>query len=204
MLPLSVQAPAAIVLFAGGTVACFGGFRLFRFVLGVYGFILGALAGSSMVGTGQAWMTLAGAVGGGAIGAIVFVAGYVVAVALVGAGVGALVANLAWKPIGGEPHVALVILAAALGALAAMWFQRHVIIVGTAFGGAWTMLVGGTALLGGRVPRPPAADAEIWATYPDVQGTPWLWVLGIWMAMSLVGMYVQLRTTTRTGARKRK
>ena len=31
-----------------------------------------------------------------------------------------------------------------------MLLQRYVIIVGTAFGGAWTMLVGGLALAGDR------------------------------------------------------
>ena len=32
------------------------------------------------------------------------------------------------------------------GAVAATWLQRYVIILGTAFAGAWTMLVGGLAL----------------------------------------------------------
>ena len=48
MLPLSIQVPASVVLLAGGAVACFAGYRLFRLVLGVYGFILGALVASSM------------------------------------------------------------------------------------------------------------------------------------------------------------
>ena len=55
MLPLSYQMPAAVALIAGGIVTCFAGYRLFRFVLGAYGFILGALLASSMVGTSETW-----------------------------------------------------------------------------------------------------------------------------------------------------
>ena len=40
------------------------------------------------------------------------------------------------------------ILGAVAGALLATWLQRYVIILGTAFGGAWTVVVGGAALMG--------------------------------------------------------
>jgi hypothetical protein len=97
MLPLSVQVPASIVLLAGGAMACFAGYRLFRLVLGVYGFILGALLASSMVGSSGTWIMVLAAIAGGAAGALVLVAGYFVGVALIGAGLGALAVNLAWK-----------------------------------------------------------------------------------------------------------
>ena len=42
MLPQSYGLPAAIGLVLGGAVACFAGYRLFRIVLAIYGFILGA------------------------------------------------------------------------------------------------------------------------------------------------------------------
>ena len=85
-----MQVPASVVLLAGGAMACFGGYRLFRLVLGVYGFILGALVGSSMVGAAEyvdaRWPAAAA---GGAIGALALVAGYFVGVAIIGAGLGA-------------------------------------------------------------------------------------------------------------------
>ena len=57
MLPASLQMPAAIVLVAGGLLSCFAGYRVFRVVLGIYGFILGALLASSLMGTEQTlWM----------------------------------------------------------------------------------------------------------------------------------------------------
>ena len=59
MLPATFQTPAAIVLLLGGLLACFAGYRVFRIVLAIYGFILGALVASSFMGTEQTlWMIL--------------------------------------------------------------------------------------------------------------------------------------------------
>src|SRR5512134_2503853 len=71
MLPVSFQGPAAIVLLAGGLLACFAGYRVFRIVLGIYGFILGALLASSFAGVEQAWLMIAAAIVGGLIGALI-------------------------------------------------------------------------------------------------------------------------------------
>jgi hypothetical protein len=73
MLPASLQVPAAVVLIGGGLLACFAGYRVFRVVLGIYGFILGALLASSIVGTDQTlWMVVA-AIVGGLIGAVILI-----------------------------------------------------------------------------------------------------------------------------------
>ena len=59
MLPATFQTPAAIMLLLGGLLACFAGYRVFRVVLAIYGFILGALLASSFMGTEQTlWMVL--------------------------------------------------------------------------------------------------------------------------------------------------
>ena len=93
MLPASFQTPAAIILVLGGLMSCFAGDRVFRVVLGFFGFVLGALLTSSVMGTDQTvWMIVAAAVGG-IVGALILVAAYFVGVALIGAGVGALVVN---------------------------------------------------------------------------------------------------------------
>jgi hypothetical protein len=204
MLPLSVQVPAAIVMLAGGAVACFAGYRLFRLVLGVYGFILGALMASSFVGTGETWTIVLAALAGGAVGAFVLVAGYFVGVALLGAGLGAFVVTLAWKPFGGEPHWAAVLVCAALGAIGAMTFQRYVIITATAFGGAWTMLVGAAALMLGKGARAASASSDVWVVYPGSAGPDSMWVYVAWVAISLAGMYVQLHTGGKKNKSKRK
>jgi hypothetical protein len=194
MLPLSVQVPASIVMLAGGAVACFAGYRLFRLVLGVYGFILGALMASSFVGTGETWTLVLAALAGGAVGAFVLVAGYFVGVALVGAGLGAFAVNLAWKPFGGEPHWAAILVCAALGAIGAMTFQRYVIITATAFGGAWTMLKGAETLMAGPGARAASSGSDVWVVYSGYTGPNGTWALVAWVAISLAGVYVQLHT----------
>jgi len=204
MLPLSVQVPAAIVMLAGGAMACFAGYRLFRLVLGVYGFILGALMASSMVGTGETWTIALAALAGGAVGAFILVAGYFVGVALVGAGLGALVINLAWKPFGGEPHWAAILACAALGAIGAMTFQRYVIITATSFGGAWTLLVGAAALMLGKGARAASASVDVWVVYPGSAGPPGIWVYVAWVAIALTGVYVQLHTAGAKARKKKK
>jgi len=204
MLPLSVQVPASIVMLAGGAIACFAGYRLFRLVLGVYGFILGALMASAMVGTAETWSIVLAALAGGAAGAFVLVAGYFVGVALVGAGLGAFVINLAWKPFGGEPHWAAVLVCAAIGAIGAMTFQRYVIITATAFGGAWTLLVGAAALMLGKGARAASASADVWVVYPGSAGPPGIWVYVAWVAIALTGVYVQLHTAGAKARKKKK
>src|SRR5687767_1802680 len=120
MLPAFLQTPAAAILLVGGLLACFAGYRIFRVVLGIYGFILGALLATSIVGTEHTMWTIVASIGGGVAGALLLIAAYFVGVALIGAGLGAGVANLIWAALGGEPHVLVVIVLAIAGALAAL------------------------------------------------------------------------------------
>src|SRR5690242_18966250 len=73
MLPPSFQAPAGMIQVLGGLLACFAGYRVFRVVRGIYGFILGALMTSSAMGADQTWHMVLGAIVGGLIGAVVLV-----------------------------------------------------------------------------------------------------------------------------------
>src|SRR5204863_3064619 len=96
MLPTSYELPAAIVLVLGGALACFAGYRLFRFVLAIYGFVLGAMLASSTVApSSTAWMVGA-AIAGGLAGALILVFAYFMAIALIGAGLGALAVHAGW------------------------------------------------------------------------------------------------------------
>ena len=88
MLPAQYQLPAAMVLLLGGIVACFFGYRLFKFVLGIFGFILGALAASSIWGSSDTVYMVLAALLGGLVGGLLLLAAYFVGVALVGAGLG--------------------------------------------------------------------------------------------------------------------
>lgn len=204
MVPVSLQVPASLVFLAGGAVACFAGYRLFRFVLGMCGFFLGALVASSMVGTQAGWSVVLAALAGGALGALVMIAASFAGVALLGAGFGAFLVNLLWKPIGNEPHVAAVIVGAALGGFAAMMVQRHVIIAGTAIGGAWTMLVGAAALMTGKSAMTGSAAGDLWVVYPNTAGPDRTWIYIAWAAIALAGIFVQLKTGAKKDKGKKK
>jgi hypothetical protein len=86
MLPAAYQVPAAAVLLAGGVLSCFFGYRLFKVVLGMFGFIIGALAASSIFGPADTTPMVVAAIVGGIVGAGLLLAAYFVGVALVGAG----------------------------------------------------------------------------------------------------------------------
>src|SRR5262245_26607558 len=138
MLPHSYELPAAILLVLGGALACFAGYRLFRLVLAIYGFLFGAAFASSMMGATNTTGLIVAALVGGLVGALALVFAYFVGIALVGAGLGAAVAHVTWGMLrGNDPPLALLAVLAVLGAIGAMILQRYVIIVATAFGGAW-------------------------------------------------------------------
>jgi hypothetical protein len=197
MLPASLQMPGAIVLVAGGLLSCFAGYRVFRFVLGIYGFILGALLASSLVGTDQTLWMVGAAIVGGVAGAAILVLGYFVGVALIGAGVGALAANAIWAALGREPGVIAVILLSVAGALGALALQRSVIIISTALGGAWTALVGGLALAGDRVAVEAATRNGMWVVTPLNPAPGERWVVIAWLLMAITGVVIQFGVTAK-------
>jgi hypothetical protein len=195
MLPLSYQLPAAIALVLGGAVACFAGYRLFRTVLAIYGFIAGAMLASSTMGSSNTVGMLMAALVGGVIGAVVMFFAYFLGIALVGAGLGALVIHIGWGRFSpSDPPWTLVLLFAALGTAAALVLQRYVIVASTAFSGAWTIILGALALTGTRAATR-AAPSDVWILYPFTPIPGAKWVPIAWIGLGLVGMAIQLGVT---------
>ena len=89
--------------------------------------------------------------------------------------------------------------AAVAGAATAMWLQRYVIIVATAFAGGWTMLwsamsaMDASAMVAARRP-------EVWMVYPLDLSPARRWVIIAWAVIGLLGVFIQLRFTGRTQA----
>ena len=194
MLPHGFETPAAIALLLGGVLACFAGHRLFRIVLGVYGFIVGAMIASSVVGVSNTTGMIAAALVGGVIGSLVLVFAWFVGVALVGAGLGVLVAHGIWLQVAtGAPPAWAVVVVGVAGALGAMFVQRYVIVVGTAFAGAWTIMLAAAEAWPSRGITRGASDTEAWILYPTT--VPARWVPIAWIGLGLVGTAVQLSTT---------
>src|SRR5262245_1313341 len=142
MLPVSYELPAAIALVLGGAVACFAGYRLFRLVLAFYGFLAGAMIASSMMGSSNTVGMVLAALVGGMAGSLLLFFAYFVGIALVGAGLGAFILQASWgRFASGDPAWGVVLAAAAVGTVIALVLQRYVIIVGTAFSGAWMIVL---------------------------------------------------------------
>jgi len=141
---------------------------------------------------------IAAAVVGGLAGALVLVFAYFIGIALVGAGLGALAAHAGWSYVRpGEPPALAVIALSIVGAIGAMMLQRYVIVVATAFGGAWTMIVGGLAAIGDRGAARAAAAGDVWILYPLTPAPGRGWVPIAWIGLGLLGLGVQLAITGR-------
>jgi hypothetical protein len=196
MLPGSFQMPAAVILVIGGLCSCFAGYRIFRFVLAFFGFVFGALFVSSAMGSDQTLWMIGASLLGGVIGALVLYAAYFVGVALIGAGIGAGLAMVLWAAVDREPGILPVIVLAVLGAVGALWVQRHVIIVATACAGAQTAIVGAAELMTGR----DGAARRVFHVYPFDPLPNTRWDLVAFIVLAAVGLVFQLRSK---GGRKR-
>jgi hypothetical protein len=192
MLPAPYQIPAAIGLLVGGIVACFFGYRWFRIVLALFGFAIGGFAASSVFGVSDTGPMLVAFLAGGLIGAAILIAAYFVGVALAGAAIGAAAANLIFAASDSDPHFLVLVFLTILGAAGSMYLQRYFIIVFTAFGGAWTMIVGTMALRGDPRAIAAAAAGDVWVAYPMSPAPGEGWVPLVWVALGAMGAAVQL------------
>jgi uncharacterized protein DUF4203 len=205
MFPSSYAAPIAVFFIVGGLLSCFAGYRLFRVVLGIYGFMLGAAITTTWVGSGHGgtFALVLAAVVGGLVGAVLMVAAYFVGVGLVGAGLAALVLNVGWHALRHtDPPTGLLVVFAVLGALLALSVVRYVVVFGTALAGSWTAILGALALSSPAALRAASAP-DTWVVYPSGP-IPFRWWMPIaWLAVALGGIIVQLSTTTKTAGPKR-
>jgi hypothetical protein len=203
MLPAAYATPAAVVLALGGLLACFAGYRLFRLVLGIYGFLLGAFIATSIVGTASTWALVVAALAGGVAGALLMLVAYFTGVGLVGAGLAAVALNVGWRLVGGDPPTWLLVIVCVLGALGALSIARMVVIFGTSLAGAWTLMLGAMALMGDGTALAAALDGDVWILYPlDPAAQGRWWPTIIWLLIAFAGIIVQL-ATSRRGSRSR-
>jgi hypothetical protein len=190
----------AFVSIAFGLLNCLFGYRIFRIMLAVYGFVLGAVVGFAFVATvaaGQTLWLLVGAVAGGLLGAVLMVVFYFVGVFFVGALAGALLTDIVTLSLGVDPPLLVLLVVALVAGVAALFFQRIGVILSTALGGAWIAVGGAFSLASGQGLnlRP------VFAQTSDYRAGLALWlVLALWLALAIVGTIVQFRTTAEKTA----
>lgn len=201
MFPDTFHMPVAIILLGGGFLACFLGYRLFRFILLGYGLVTGAVLVSQLnLNFPETWMVITATIIGGLIGAALFLAVYFVGVAVAGAGLGVLAVHLVWTQRSDDPHLLVIILMAIVGVFTALVFQRYVIILVTSFTGASLSLVAVMALLGHvNITEAPVETLEAFKRISEERA-----VFFAWLVLSLLGVFVQLRKTSAGKHKKQK
>lgn len=130
----------AFIMIPYGILQCYFGYKLFKFILGVIGFIFGALIGAMIVtatGGEQAAVIVVSLLCGVA-GAYISIALYFVGVFLVGAGAGAALIQLL---SGGDAETGAIIAGAIVLGIVALFVQKVLIIIATAFSGAYSIVL---------------------------------------------------------------
>jgi hypothetical protein len=72
-----------------------------------------------------------------------------------------------------------------------------VIITSTAFGGAWTAIVGALALIGDRLAVEATARNNVWLAYPMNPAPGQRWIVGAWLVLGIIGVVLQLGVTAK-------
>ena len=188
----------ALVSIGLGVVYCFFGYRIFRIILGILGFIGGASVAAAVAfdifGREQVVLIVAGLVGG-IIGAVLMVVLYFIGIFLLGAWLGSLLGVLLTS--GGESTVATVIILvlAVIGGIVALMLQKLMIILSTALSGAWAIVSGVFHLVGGA-PGP----VQAFQYQPNLRALrpmgAWGYVMLLcWILLGIAGMVVQYKIT---------
>jgi len=173
-----------------GAVQCFFGYRIFKWVLGFTGFLIGStLAG--MVGYALSEevivAVLAGLVGG-FIGAALIVALYFLGIFLIGAFLGGVLGAALFAVAETEPQPAVLLILAVITGVVALVFQKFMIIVSTGLGGAWSVVMGIAYFTTGKID--PTDPERLFRSTGSL-----LYVLLLcWLALGIVGVIVQYST----------
>ena len=173
-----------------GLLQCFFGYRIFKFILALTGFLIGsAMAATIGYNASQQEVValLAGLVGG-FIGAALMVLLYFVGIFLLGAFVGAALGTMLFAMAETNPiPFVLFILAAIVGVLALV-FQKFMIIIATAFGGAWNVVIGIAYFTTGAID-----PTNIEASFSSGGTLTYIIVL-CWLALGITGVIVQYKS----------
>lgn len=137
----SWAAGLAVVL---GLLACFAGYRIFRVLIGILGFLAGASAAGGLIWTfvtQSQIVVVVAAILGGLLGAALLSIFYFLGIFALGALFGGLLGYLTAPAVHLEPVVGAILVGIVAGVLA-LAVQRLLITISTAFVGSWAVLAG--------------------------------------------------------------
>lgn len=186
-VPISGFGPALGCLLLG-LIACFAGYRIFRFLIAVAGFVLGAVVLGGLAWTfftDSSVVAWAAAVLGGILGAVLLSVFYFLGIFALGAAFGALLGQILGPVLHLEPIVVSILLGILCG-FVALGAQRLLITISTAYVGSWLVVTGLAYFFAGLEPtrllhRPPLE----WSTPAQI-----LTFVG-WLGLGAAGVAVQ-------------
>jgi hypothetical protein len=188
----------AILTIAFGLLNCFFGYRIFRFMLALWGLVLGAYVGATVAGNladGQLLWVIVGGVVGAILGAVLMSLLYFLGVFVVGAAAGAVLADAVGVAAGIDMPTLVVIIVAVVVGIIALILQRVVLILATAFLGAWAVVSGALSLLAGTSTTPAELYGDAVQAGELLPGLPALVVLLAWLVLALLGAVTQFAMT---------
>lgn len=184
----------ALIPLVIGVISCFWGYRLFRVILGIVGFICaGSLAGSFAFGLsgGSIIITVIAAVVGAVAGAFLVSVFYYLGVFALGAAGGWMLGIMAAGMAGYASSLVVGVVSAVLCGILAVVFQRIIIIVATASVGSWNIIAALYFLAGGTFYSPFVFWNPGWIF--DRAGSRYSLLFVIWLALAFAGIVFQLR-----------
>jgi hypothetical protein len=184
-----IMAAAAI-----GLIECFFGYRILRFLLGILGFIAGAVIFGSLgyeLTEGSELVSIIAGIAGGIAGAFIMYTLYIVGVFAIGAALGFMTASYVFGILNSDPMPVVLIASALLGGILAALLQKPMIIIATAFGGAYAAVTGVAYLISKNFdPLDPG--------FLNTLGEDQLYRMAIiWFGLGVFGLVVQLMTEPR-------
>ncbi len=189
---LSATDTFAISLIASGMITCFFGYRLFKVVLAITGFVTGgALAWTVLTAAGYGqWVTIAGTLLAALVGGVAMFSLFFAGVFLFGCAMGLLMAVVVLSAIGSELNVVAVSIFALVNGLVTLWFRKVLVVASTALTGAWSVLSGVAYFVGDLDLVGALAKPELLRT----QGGLYYAVLALWLLLGISGIAIQMRT----------
>ena len=180
---------------ASGAIFCFIGYRIFKITLGTLGFVIGfSIAGCiafRLSNGGETIALLAGLIGG-VMGAAFMVTLYLVGIFCLGAVLGSSLGIMITAGTGSGSESVILLILAVIGGIAALMFQKLIVIISTSINGAWGIVFGIFYFVGGgfipiRLFQHPESLHHMGRE---------LYVLVIcWVLLGLTGIIVQYRFT---------
>lgn len=173
-----------------GVIQCFYGYRMFKFILGLTGFVGGGVLAGGLAFTisrNVIVVVLTGLVGG-SMGALLMVAGYFVGLFTLGAIFGALAGSMLFAVAGSIPEPVVLLLLAVIGGIVALIVNKPMIILSTGFWGAGNIVAAMASLAMGTT------DLSTIESLLRSGGGRFYTLMLSWLLLGIAGVIVQYKT----------